>query len=424
MSASGAAPAPTAAATSARMVRMAVISDVHAVSKINQREISYARKFKRGDGRYNALDAAKELFSSPDLEADVLLCPGDLADSTGGNDPEGMAYAWGELQALAQKLGGATLIATAGNHDIVRWMADPADEKDGGKNTPLDFDVSIQLKDLDPPFPTTDAEAADVYFVDDFLVVTSEHWRVVSLNSCAEANVDPMRGSVRSSTIENIAAVLEQDDAPPVNVFMCHHHPVEWTHLAPRDTSHMQLGEQLLRMLDQRDTSRWVFVHGHRHQPTVGYAGESTSGPVRFSAGSISCVPWMDTGPVRNQLYMLEFDIDELEALSLPGAGRFISWDWRYQRGMRPAAAKSGLPHQGGFGFRRDGFELAATCVELGGAAGTPLLHWDDLIAADARWKYVAPLDLHAMQRELRKLGGEAFFADDGTLAEVNLGGS
>jgi hypothetical protein len=352
------------------------------------------------------------------LTAEVLLCPGDLADSKGGVDTAGMEYAWRELQLIATGMGGAKLIATAGNHDIERPPAPPA-------TAPSGYDPGVHLKGLTPEFPTTIPSDHVEYFAEDFIVVRTDRWRVVALNSCAEQDVDHLRGSVRQSTIDHIQAVLEDDgDPPPINLFMCHHHPVEWTHLAPEDTSHMRQGQHLLRMLDLVDSSRWVFLHGHRHQPTIGYAGESTSGPVRFSAGSLSCTPYQDQGAVRNQFYLLEFDIDELARLNLPGAGRFHAWDWRYRRGLRPAARDSGIPHHGGFGFRRDAHELAAQCRQLATATGVRKLTWRDLLNHDERWAYVAPSDLQALKTELPKIDADSVFGDDGILEEVSINGN
>lgn len=397
-------------------VRMFVISDLHAVSESSRRHDSGVRTYEFGDPTSNALDAIRAVVAANDLSADVLLCPGDLVDANvGGPDIPALGWAWQQLIEIADLLG-AELIATAGNHDIKRTDPEQPVVSD-------DDDPNAYLKALDPPFPTRDGQAAREYFEQDFTILAGARWRVVTLNTCAEHGIDHKRGSVRVETIDALEQALDDLPTTPVNVLLCHHHPVQWTHLNRSDRDHMRLGEHLLRMLDTRARGRWVVVHGHRHIPTVGYVGESSSGPVRFSAGSVGCALLPDIGTAaRNQFYMLTFDVSELEQLDLVGAGRFRAWDWVPTIGPRPATRPelSGLPHHGGFGFRRDGHELASLCRRLAKERTTDRLRWSELVDRHPRWRYVAPVDLSAMASDIELDGGRVLFAADGTIDEVH----
>lgn len=403
---------------------MLVVSDPHAISEQTRANVSGAASFTAGDSTRNALDAVREVIEQEQLRADALLCPGDLADGTagsngvGGTDVGGMAYAWEQLQDLAWRLGDARLIATAGNHDIYR----PA-----GDAPPTDYDPSQFLKSLRPTFPTLRDDEAAAYFRDDFVVVDGSNWRVVALNTCAH-RYDHTRGAISTDTIEAIARAIERQPRA-INVLLCHHHPVQWTYLkrAEHERSerdHMRLGEELLRMLDLRDDARWLVLHGHRHIPMIGYMGESTSGPVRFSAGSVACALFPEiTAVARNQFYLLEFEPETTHALGLPFAGRFVAWDWLQSVGPRPARRQSGLPHRGGFGFRRDGHEIAADCQALAGRLGVRRLDWQrDVVGADPRRAYLAPSDLQAMATALRRNEGMVLHATDGSVEEVHVG--
>jgi hypothetical protein len=388
---------------------MLIVSDLHAISKLQRYHASSARSFSSGDPLEDALAAVAQTIRAEGLTADVLLCPGDLADANdAGPDVGGMEWAWAQLHEIANELG-ARLIATAGNHDIFR-------RTDKGQPDPLRF-----LRGLDPPFPTRDEAESTSYFNDDFVAIRDSDWQVVSLNTCAEHDIDHERGSVRYETVERIGLAIE-DGGRPINVLQCHHHPVQWTHLNRSDRDHMRLGERLLNMLDLHDAGRWVIVHGHRHIPAVGYVGESTSGPVRFSAGSVSCALLPDIGiAARNQFYMLEFAVDHIEALDLPGAGRFVAWDWIPTLGVRKPTSPWALPHRGGFGYRRTGHELARRCIEIAENDGRRRLEWDRLVAVEPRMAFVAPVDLRAMAIELERAGGAALFGDDGTIEEVQV---
>ena len=394
---------------------MFVVSDLHAVSEPGRQHDSGVRKFDTGDPASNALDAVRATVTHNDLNADVLLCPGDLVDANAdGPDIPALGWAWQQLVEIADLLG-AKLIATAGNHDIKR--------ADHAQPAPPDYEPSAYLKTLGPPFPARDDRTAGEYFERDFAIVDGPRWRVVSLNTCAEHGIDHERGSVRVETIDALQRALDDLPAAPVNILLCHHHPVQWTHLNRSDRDHMRLGEHLLRMLDTRARGRWLVVHGHRHIPTIGYVGESSSGPVRFSAGSVGCALLPDIGTAaRNQFYMLTFDVDELVELDLVGAGRFQAWDWLPTVGPRPATQPqlSGLPHHGGFGFRRDGHELASLCRRLANERMTDRLRWSELVDRHPRWRYVAPVDLSAMASDIELGGGRVLFAADGTIDEVH----
>lgn len=394
---------------------MFVISDLHAVSSPMRLHDSGVRTFDVGDPRTNALDAVRAVIAEHSLRADVLLCPGDLADANvGGPDIPALHWAWEQLQQIASDLG-AVLIATVGNHDIKRALGDGPPEEG--------YDPSEFLRDLVPPFPALDTGLAETYFDQDFALVGGDHWQVLSLNTCAEHGIDHERGSVRVETIDAIERALSRRPVVPINILLCHHHPVQWTHLNRSDTDHMRLGEHLLRMLDVRVRGRWLLVHGHRHIPTIGYAGESSSGPVRFSAGSLGCSLLPEIGTAaRNQFYMLTFDVDELHALDLVGAGRFRAWDWIPTIGPRPATHTelSGLPHEGGFGFRRDGHELASLCRRRAAARGTDRLIWSELVVDHPEFRYLAPVDLIAMANDIELDGGRVLLSADGTIDEVH----
>lgn len=389
---------------------MFVVSDLHAVSEPLDSAISYARTWTRSEPS-NALTAAKNFVVSSGLTADLVLCPGDLGNVV---DEKGMTYAWETLGEIAGHLNADATIGTAGNHDVVRPSPTPGSG----------FDPNEHLKRLSPPFPCGDAAGRTEYFNEDFVVVTGDRWRVISLNSCAEFGHKDrhLHGSVRDKTLLDLEEVM-RDEPRDVNVLLCHHHPVQWTRYARDDTSHMRAGDRLLDLLDRDHNARWLLVHGHKHYPALGYVGESTSGPARFSAGSLSVqlYPELRDKEIKNQMYMLEFDLDELDSLDLRGGGRFEAWDWGRRSGFRSARRASGLPASGGFGFRRDGRELAQLALETAKALGERVVPWPELVKANARWRYVAPLDLDALERDVTKLDGYAHFEDDGTVREISF---
>jgi hypothetical protein len=239
------------------------------------------------------------------------------------------------------------------------------------------------------------------------MVVEGDCWRVIALNSCASYSEphQAWHGKIEERTLQHLRHKID-GSRKEINVLMCHHHPVEWTHLAQLDTSHMQGGDRLLRELERDDPGRWILLHGHRHVPALGYAGETCSGPVRLSAGSLAiCLEQEGRGDVSNQFYLLEFDLAELAELRLAGAGRFRTWDWAWEEGMIPADRSGELPAEGGFGFRRSAADLVRICELRAEELSQRSVTWQELVAGDRRWGYIAPRDLAMLRRSLELKG-------------------
>ncbi len=372
-------------------IRFAVLSDVHAVSARTHKEESRARQQTESDPKRNPLAAVKRLIQDEGLRADAVLCPGDL---TNRMEPAGLEYAWRQVDEIATLLGAQHVIATAGNHDVLRYEDLPANAEE--------MTWARDLQTLTPVFPSRETNQAAEYFGEDFTIIDETSWRVVALNSCArhDQRGQYAHGSVDDQTLDNMVTAVGTDQRP-INILLCHHHPVVWTHLDRRDTSFMDGGEKLLRTLEEHH-SDWLFLHGHRHVPALGYAGETGSQTVRFSAGSLGVFLESEgRGHVRNQFYMLDFDVHQMQALGLTNAGRFRAWDFNYNSGMVEADPDEDLPGRGGFGFRRTSDELAALCERTATALGKRWVRWEELCEADARWLYVAPRDLQALRRTL-----------------------
>lgn len=380
-------------------VRFAVISDPHALAGDQHRHETTAWRRTSGDPTRNPFAAVRKLIEESQntenpLSADALLCPGDLAHRMSA---AGLEYAWEELNSIAESLGAARIVATAGNHDVMRKEKLPEDAPAGA--------WVASLRSLQPPFPTHHDGDREDYFNDDFVVATGEHWRVIALNSCAfhtEAQ-EHGRGKIDPRTVEHLRRRIGSDRRK-INVLMCHHHPVEWTHLSQQDTSYMRGGDSLLRALEEDDPAAWLVLHGHRHVAALGYAGESVSGPARMSAGSLAVsLPQEGRTDRRNQFYMLDFDLEELDKLSLLGAGRFRAWDWNREEGMSPSSQNATLPGVGGFGFRRDAYTLARMCRQRAEQLGRRSVTISELVKGDGRWAYVAPRDLLMLRTVLER---------------------
>src|SRR5580704_4645240 len=323
-------------------LRALVVSDIHAVPDSKSKQASWADM----SVRKNPIDTLPGFLAEEKVKADVVLCPGDLAHQAHG---AATTWAWEQLQKIAKAVGADRVIATAGNHDVDSRHMEPS------------LDPCDNLKELQPPFPL---ESANDYWANSMSLVIHDGWRIVTLNSCFHHNANEQehrQGRIEHSAITKLNKQLSATDAgAEVNILLCHHHPMPHTELDPNDRSAMVGGDHLLDLLDRGRHGRWLVVHGHKHFPWLSSAPGSSISPIVFSAASASVLlyPALST-QVRNQVHLIEFDTARSRAVNLHLAGTFESWMWSAGDGWAPAPVGSGLPGQGGFGFRVDLADLA-----------------------------------------------------------------
>jgi 3',5'-cyclic AMP phosphodiesterase CpdA len=400
-------------------LRVAVISDLHAVDDLKGAVgNSNIRISDAGNPKQSPITALKALISDKGLKADFLLCPGDLCDRA---NPGALAWAWKQLDEISLQLG-AQIVATTGNHDV--------DSRLAHKKT----DTYGALLDLRPHFPFADYGIANEFFARGITVHQTSKARIVLLDSCFLHRERKRRQLDRGfltqrvlDQIEEIASEKPEHDGA-VNLLVCHHQPLRWTEFGGSMKGEMKGGERLVRILERSLASGWILVHGHCHVPALDYLGQTSGGPVRFSAGSVgvalpatvltgaSASPsyWAGDIYLRNQFYVLEM----ARPGSVPGvglAGRFRAWDWL--DGWQPAARESMIPGEGGFGFRASGIDLADWITGLGAQD----LRWEDLIKEDRRLDHLAPCDMNLLVMTLREQGHGVLQDENGRIAEVSL---
>jgi hypothetical protein len=374
-----------------KVVRVVVLSDIHATKKKSSE--SNVSLETAGKKKENALAGARDLLAEEVGAADLLLCPGDLVHR---GETDLMDWVWGELHTTASQLG-ATLIATAGNHDMLR--APKPDE------TPSDA-----LRDLEPRFPYDTQDCADAYWGQDLAIVESDEWRVVCVNSCGQHGgfneSEKDHGRLRKHCLKALEERLEEKGAgPAVNICMTHHHPQQWSHDSEAKPSHMEEGDRLIDLLDTRP-ERWMLLHGHKHEPVLDYFGNGSSGSVRLSAGSVGASLLGEVGPgVGNQLHVVEFHGDAIDR-GLMLAGEVKSFDWIPDRGWEPASTSGGLPPLSQFGYRRDGHELATNLRERAKKAERRTWSWEELLHLEELCAYLSPRDREELFAGVKRLGG------------------
>jgi len=377
-----------------------VISDIHAFSsRSDDEEVpSHAKTNPLGPDPFASL---LELIGEREMTADVLLCPGDICDQA---DEQGLVYAWQRLHQVAEAVG-ATLIATAGNHDLdSRFLRSS-------------FNPKGVLQALRPPFPHDGPHASDMYWARNFSVMRKGPILAVSLNSAAfhgYHNEDRLlrefnHGRISAETITELTAAIAaaEDDNIEYRVLVCHHHPQVVGPFRDLEGDSAMRDAHLLIDSIATSVSPWLIVHGHRHFPFLSYAPGGASAPVIFSSGSFARrLNDIYDGQVDNQCYLIELlGRADRDAVALDIAGRFKSWTWGHSEGWIPAPPRTGLPRNGGFGARPSINALRNQILQVLTATAPAALEWADLCAALPLIQYLIPADLRNLLLSLEQNG-------------------
>ena len=392
------------------VVRMAVLSDLHA-RRLPDRTIvtTWVRPDQepRSDNPLHTLD---EYITQRGLTADVLLCPGDLCDQA---DWSALGYAWKMVKSAARALGASEIIATVGNHDI--------DSR--GTHRPLHLDDGLRSRAL-ATFPMRSPARREAFWRSRVTAVRRDGWQVVVLNSSIMAYLDnTIRdvGTVDDAALGEIRSAIE-GETRPVNVLLCHHHPMRWTRLDRTDNSEMHNGPELVQLLEDHP-GQWTMIHGHRHQPHLEYLPGGSDATVRLACGSVGAQLSGRLGShVRNQIHIVEFHVDTAANLSLGIAGQVRSHSWRPVTGWSVASDRDGLPAVSGFGFHGSPAPLARRLVTFARNLQLPALERAQMLSVEPALEYLLPADVVKLRNELANTHGCELDQDmQGVLSRLKL---
>lgn len=374
------------------MVRIAVVSDIHAYSKARLAEgetkPSWVEVSGPSDGRTSSpFVAVKDLIKREGLSADVLVCAGDLGDKA---QPEAITYAWQRVQELQGELGAGTLLVTSGNHDL------------DSRYKYTDHDARATLQGL-PDYPFADEALNNEYWARNVVVGLHDDFRWVVLNSSAFHGFGDEweHGRISKRTRDYLVRRLGETEQRAINILIVHHHVHKLGGIDLEDSSEMREASALVELLSSGDHGRWLVIHGHQHWPKLSYAGGSRGAPAVFSAGSFSAVLWDELAArARNQFYIL--DIGETQ-IGHPIRGTFRAWDWIPDQGFISAKERSGLPGGGGFGGVLNGSELADQVMEFYNGEGAPQhIKFEKVLAAVPDLRFAMPEDYANFVKNLR----------------------
>lgn len=373
-------------------LQIAILSDVHAYASKTTNPPSYVTPAAPADDHLNnPIAGLKKLVEDEKLQCNALLCAGDMCDKA---DPNAQTFMWDQLHQIGDCLKAEAVFAVPGNHDLDSRYAQS------------DHDPKAHLQSLDPLFPLTDENASNKFWARHFAFLEFPNWRLLLLNSAAfhgggkKQAEEFERGRVSQKTIVAIESYMKGADPKPLNLLLCHHHPLKNDDIELKDYSQMVGGDLLLNLIGRGKYGDWIVIHGHKHYPRIWYGAGTGSAPVVFSAGSFSARLYPELGSkVRNQFYVVTFPLAKYDALCLGVCGTCQAWEWEYAAGWSRARSTSTIPYSSAFGTRRNPLaiarDVASTVQSLQSDAW---VKWEEICEHVADAKYVLPEDFKRVQ--------------------------
>lgn len=377
------------------MIRIALFSDIHAfrpdpqADRFRQGDPSWARtlpdRFERDRGPFQALE---QLIRERQLKADYVFSCGDMGDKA---DIEGIRHSWSWLETFRRRLDASLVIGTTGNHDV-------DSRNKSGTDDPMHCTRVLQ-----PPFPIDVDGIRDQYWEKHAVLYSEGDLEVLIVNSAAEhANEDlAQRGHLTEETLREIESCVSKAKGK-IRVALIHHHPyrhdaIDWT-----DSSELDGGPELLRILE--DNGDWVVVHGHRHYPSLTYASGGLQRPVILASGSFAAMLYPELqARVRNQFHILELEAPGSVPDTSGVIGTVESWEYSPSAGWTAPVSQEGIPDGSGFGFRGNAQDAAKEVAGFVRASPETFVTLRDVIEALPKIRYLTPRD---RKQILGALGG------------------
>lgn len=363
----------------------------------------------------NPFAGVKQLIEEQELSADLLFCGGDMGDKA---VPQAQQYAWEQINQIGTLLKVDELLGAAGNHDV------------DSRFVHNDHDAKGQILALRPMFPVNKEQNWLEYWAQNYTMLEVHGIRFTLVNSSAfhgyQANgkePEYLNGRITERTLESLRADLEKQDAHPVNLMLCHHHPAKNDIVSINDYSHMTNGDRLLNMLDQVDVGPWLILHGHKHIPRVFYAPGGNSSPTIFSAGSFAAKQYPEIQDIaRCEFYLLDLVVPETMGFGAV-KGKVRVWQWSYGNGWIRGKQGNGMGYEAAFGSRVDIDELSReTASKLSSTYAGQRLKWEDVVGLQPKIEYLIPADAKRFVRRLSERHSIHCLHDDaGALSEVQV---
>lgn len=403
-------------------IRLAVISDLHYKhhEPATQCRPAIAMQGAHADPMQALLNIITEHDSKPTtekIEADYLLCPGDITDRAGA---EPFQHAWSRLKELKTALGARHIIASTGNHEVDSRVGT---ELDRAGNVEIESDPLKTLQKLED-YPSTalvGTERRWIYwgrgyeFIEEqntlFLIINSSHYhwttRAVEYERgrIGDVALDALRGEIGARVDKNRNRAF---------IALLHHHPIPHQDLDINlGKIEMTNGSRLMQVLSDTDVS-WVVVHGHKHHARLITAQGGYARPVVFAAGSFGAqLDGALATQTRTQFYIADINIED-QSITPKAVGTLSAWSWSGTEWSKSTKHVHGLPD--GCGFHIPELNMQELVTKLDNSlttAGHSYINWSEAIRFVPELKCLMPEQIRRLRKIFESAGLKTTWQSD-----------
>jgi predicted phosphodiesterase len=356
-------------------LKILVIGDLHCQYKSPNEKLT-TRLFSnmmRDPILHNPMEALKRVIDEDELEADLILCTGDITNMI---DEQGLITGWNYLEEIKRHLNVKYLAATIGNHDV-----------DSRKIHSKDPFKSI--KKFSNRFPIDSDNLKDQFWRDNFYLLVGQKFDLLVYNSSfSHIDKDEARLSrIEQSTLDKIKDALSKCKPGKTRIAMCHHHPMKHSNLSYIDEDSMDKGDDLVTLLNFFDFD--LLIHGHKHDPRLSYIN---SLPI-LCAGSFSSLENVTDIAGDNVFHKITISPNKKGIIKTYVYGPNKGWHIKDD---------AYFPCITGFGFRGSITDLAKKINVWLGA--DDLRYYEDLVLNFPELNNLIPLDQNKLNEELDKV--------------------
>jgi len=386
-------------------ISLAIVSDLHCHDEtVAPRESWLIAGASRKPAGHHPIQALISLIRKDAISADVVVCPGDLANRI---SRAGMMQSWDHLCELKRELQSSLLITTLGNHDVDCHK----------KHNPDPFYIPRNLIET---FPAPSVTALEDFWAKGFYVVdgpSGSQFLVLNTVISHQDEVTAKRGTFDNECISRLDEFLtkrsEKDHTvAPIRhrIAVMHHHPLLHSSTRFSSSDVLEFGDQLLSVLSKHGF-RFI-VHGHRHEPRITRLSPALKEQFVLAAGSFSAILTELSTSTRNLFHIVRLRVETPNDRLV---GEILTWEYNKGVGWRESTKVSAtLPHIARFCSQRPIISIGEIREACAGAAGT-ILRSTELNAKFPALGLLLPDELAALSDDLSRNGMKLVLAADGT---------
>ena len=386
-----------------KRIRIAVITDLHYVEDLSVSPAKYRPQMSTGQ-TFDPMEKLQELIVSAGLQADLLLCPGDITNHAEHN---AFLVGWKNLKDLRDKLGARELIAVTGNHEV-QSRPIPAGQTVGLSDETIDPVGKLQsVEDYPAAFNLT-PDKRWIYWGKGYEIIELDNVVIVMINTCHfHSTMQPLeyeRGKISDIVLESFKSKIDQiAESKKFRIVLMHHHPISQVDADGHGQINMYNGSRLTEILNE-SCDDWLIIHGHKHNPRLIRAQGTNGQPIVFSAGSFgAALSGILATKTKNQFYILNLEAIENSNGTSEMRGNLEAYFWSATEWRLAVEYEHGIPNGCGFTNNVDINSVAADIVSMLGANPGSFVKWPEIVATFPILSHLMPDEITRLRKILKR---------------------